>query len=459
MEQEVPRDFEKQVQAGIAHMNVMADFIKKVPGTNDENGRKKRKQTIELLKEINGYSGRNRIFAIFKPMIEEGVGTMNRLFGSDILHTWVLGFVEAAVGFTLQILKFIGHSNVDKAYSQSAKKLIEIVKCFPPHNALQPMKKHVCFVDIYEMFQSDSNRKGHNSMHTTGHLKMREGNNLPCALLQIFFALADEELLPSDFLWCKNKGFGKPYFSPRQVVINAINAVLEVHWHLKAPSLCESQLNTLQMLISNAQGHMLLLDVMRKRIVHKASSLKSEYVDLEVTKVGLMNNVKFEMLTHFVEGMRQCGCDNNVRDTEHGEMLMKLCKVLFSDTNRRYSTVLKDMLRKYMHLQYMAIARKGMEDAHIKKSIGIDARKAHNKSTVICRDEEREFKTNSSYAQQHILWNSQRGEYRTKSDGDKWKVHPMLLLVRFLVLSVAHIFLLLVHKNTYKHKYFFLLFW
>ena len=26
-----------------------------------------------------------------------GVGTMQRLFGTDILHTWVLGFVEACV--------------------------------------------------------------------------------------------------------------------------------------------------------------------------------------------------------------------------------------------------------------------------------------------------------------------------------------------------------------------------
>ena len=50
---------------------------------------------------------------------------MNRLFGGDILHTWVLGFVEAAVGFTLQIVKYIGHQNVDNAYSQNVKKLIE----------------------------------------------------------------------------------------------------------------------------------------------------------------------------------------------------------------------------------------------------------------------------------------------------------------------------------------------
>ena len=29
---------------------------------------------------------------------------MQRLFGTDILHTWVLGFVEACVGFSLSVI-------------------------------------------------------------------------------------------------------------------------------------------------------------------------------------------------------------------------------------------------------------------------------------------------------------------------------------------------------------------
>jgi hypothetical protein len=72
---------------------------------------------------------------------------MDRLFGSDILHTWVLGFVEAAVGFTLQIVKYIGHHNIDRNYSQSPKKLVEIIRRFPSHSSLQPMKKHVVYMD------------------------------------------------------------------------------------------------------------------------------------------------------------------------------------------------------------------------------------------------------------------------------------------------------------------------
>jgi hypothetical protein len=70
-----------------------------------------------------------------------------------------------------------------------------------------------------------------------------------------------------------------------------------------------------------------------------------------------------------------------------------------------------------------------MEDANIQTTIGPDARKAHNKSAVITSDVERDFKTNSNYAQQHIVWSTRHGEYRTRKDGANWKVHPMLLLV------------------------------
>jgi hypothetical protein len=158
-------------------------------------------------------------------------------------------------------------------------------------------------------------------------------------------------------------GFSEPYFNPTHVLLNALNAVMEVHFHFKAGSLTETQLQTLQMLIANAQAHMLILDVMRKRIIHKATTVKDKFEDLEVCSVGLMNNVKSELISHMVESMRQCGCDNNARDTEMGEMMMKLCKLLFGDTSRRYHTVLRDMLVKYMHLQYMAIAEKGFKDS------------------------------------------------------------------------------------------------
>jgi len=354
---------------------------------------------------------------------------MDRLFGSDILHTWVLGFVEAAVGFTLQIVKYIGHHNIDRNYSQSPKKLVEIIRRFPSHSSLQPMKKHVVYMDIYELFQSSNSQGVGNPMNTTGHLKLREANNLPSALLQIYFALSDREILPDGIHWSKNNGFSKPYFTPRQVVINAINAVIEVHWYMKAESLTETQMKTFQMLISNAQAHMLILDVVRKRIIHKAQSPKKEYVDLPVNTIGLMNNVKFELITHMVDAKRECGCDNSVRDTELGEMLMKMCKLLFADTNRRYNTVLRDMLLKYLHLQYMGIARKGLLDIDVHCLRMVQSNRVRNSSKFVCVTEERDVRTNSMYAQQCIRWCAQQGGYRTKQDLARWNVHPMILMV------------------------------
>ena len=90
--------------------------------------------------------------------------------------------------------------------------------------------------------------------------------------------MADENLLPSELSWSRKAGFREPYFAPKGVVVNALNAVLEVHWYLRG-SITETQLTTLQMLIANAQAHMLLLDVMRKRIIEKATMPKDRFVD------------------------------------------------------------------------------------------------------------------------------------------------------------------------------------
>jgi len=266
-------------------------------------------------------------------------------------------------------------------------------------------------------------------MNTTGILKMRESFKLFSALLQIYFALTDNRLLPSDDNWSKNMGFTEPYFNPTHVVLNALNAVIEVHFHFKAGSLTETQLQTLQMLIANAQAHMLVLDVMRKRIIHKATTVKDKFEELEVCSIGLMNNVKSELISHMVESMRQCGCDNNARDTELGEMMMKACKVLFADTNRRYATVLRDMLMKYIHLQYMAIAKKGFADHQISTMTPILAKKATNESTIITTSEHYEFKTNNSYKKQVIKF--QGTCYKPKKVTEDWKVHPMIRLVSF----------------------------
>ena len=78
-----------------------------------------------------------------------GVGSMLRIFGSDVLHTWTLGFVEACVGFSLQMIRYIGWSNVDRTYSQSPKILLEIIKKFPAYNSLQRTGERSCKILRY----------------------------------------------------------------------------------------------------------------------------------------------------------------------------------------------------------------------------------------------------------------------------------------------------------------------
>jgi len=360
----------------------------------------------------------------------KGVASMIRIFGSDIMHTWTLGFIEACVGFTLQIVKYIGMKNVDSEYSLSAKKLVEIIKNFPAHNSLHPVR-HTRFADIFELYQSMNSKNAGNPLNTTNILKMREGFKLASATEQLYFALADNDILPSDLNWAKKRGFEEPYFSPRQVLINALNSVLEVHWHLTCGALTETQLQTLQMLIANAQAHMLVLDVVRKRIITKAIVSKDLYEDLHVDKINLMSTIKFELLTHFVEAMRESGCDNNVRDTQMGELLMKSCKILFGDTNKRYHSVLKDMLSKYLHLQYMFIAQKGLECADLINNAVANAKKDHNRNSIVCRVAGKEYRSNNMYTKQLIVWSRKNGcgQYVPAKDGSNWSVHPMLKMV------------------------------
>lgn len=336
---QIPRDPQRQGKAGILHRDSHSQFLNKTI-MNDAETRATRKRHKDLLKTVHGYSGHLKVYEIFGLLISQGVGTMIRIFGSDIMHTWTLGFIEAGVGFTLQIVKFIGQ--IDKTYSSSCKNLADIIQNFPAYNSLQPVRQ-IRFNDIWELFVPLSSKQKGNPLNTTGILKMRESFKLPSALLQILFALPSSKLLPLQYAWAEKAGFEEPLFSPQQICVNALSAIMEVHWYLNASSLTETQLDTLQMLIANAQAHMLILDVTRKRIITKATSSKDKFVDLKVDSMGLMNNAKSELISHFPEAIRQSGCESSVRDTQLGEgVIMKLCKVLFADTNKRYFWVLKE---------------------------------------------------------------------------------------------------------------------
>ena len=68
-----PRDIKMQYGAGLRHMREMTAFINKTPGSNTREGQQQRKQTTAVLREINGYSGVNKVFRIFKLLIDEGM--------------------------------------------------------------------------------------------------------------------------------------------------------------------------------------------------------------------------------------------------------------------------------------------------------------------------------------------------------------------------------------------------
>ena len=214
-----------------------------------------------------------------------GVGSMQRVFGSDTMHTWELGFVEACIGFTLQIIQYIGQ--IDANFIGGVQRVEEILHNFPSYNSLHPVR-HIRFPKIWEILKAGIELSKKNPLDSTGHLKMRECYKLASILLQLYFAASDPSLFPVETTWSKSQGFSEPFFSVRQVVVNTLHAVLQVHWYLHVQELSESQLLTMQMLISNAQAHMLCLDVVRKRIVHKAITPSHAYKEKAVHEMGLL---------------------------------------------------------------------------------------------------------------------------------------------------------------------------
>jgi hypothetical protein len=67
-----PRDIMNQYKTGIAHLKVMSSFINKEDGSNTRIAQAKRAELTKVLKMLKGYSGNNRVFSIFKILIEEG---------------------------------------------------------------------------------------------------------------------------------------------------------------------------------------------------------------------------------------------------------------------------------------------------------------------------------------------------------------------------------------------------
>jgi len=61
-----------QYNAGIRHVKAMSDFINKIDGSTSREARRARKQTVVDLKKVQGYSGINKAFSVFKTLIFSG---------------------------------------------------------------------------------------------------------------------------------------------------------------------------------------------------------------------------------------------------------------------------------------------------------------------------------------------------------------------------------------------------
>jgi len=84
------------------------------------------------------------------------------------------------------------------------------------------------------------------------------------------------------------------------------------------------------------------------------------------------------------------------------------------------------MLRKNLHLEYIAIARLGMEDVkedHVVRNV-----KAHNTTYVIAESDGLQYVTHSSYKHQKVVWNDKgrHKEFYPENGRESWNVHPIL---------------------------------
>jgi hypothetical protein len=474
----------------------------------------------------------------------------------DILHTFIHGSLEYSLGFTLQIIKLI--SCLDKTGHGSSPKLLQdAIRMFPKFSALQPVR-HIHFANIWDLVPSKNSKSKGKETNTTKLLVISEFFKIPAAFFQVMLCCSNSQILPDSYDWCKSMGFEEPYFNPLQVVVNSMFSLLIVYWYLHAPSLTENQIVTLQHLVSNSQGHLLVLDVVRKLIIHKNKPLpkkkkgdylpavgstnmdtgtdanlshrtatitgisnssntsrslrgsssisssntssssgssstirtsssssssnssssssssrlsssssssssstdstsievhlhssdantrgcKSSNQTLTLENVPLLMNPKFELLSHFPQCIRDPGCDNSVRDTEIGELFMKLIRCIWNTTSKKYSSIDYEMLKKFLKLQFLDIIKRG-----INHRLGLDIfkqkrpsiKKAYMSDAFITQSEIYKFACNCTTRAQSLQWNSSKSTFES-IEGGCLNVHNLLLDVRTLNIFMYFLF-------------------
>lgn len=377
--------------------------------------------------------------------------------------------MEYCLGFTLQMVKLI--SSIDKTnFANSPKLLEDSVKLFPASNALHPVR-HVHFPNVWDLVPS-SNEKGRGkATNTTLLIAMKEFFKIPSATFQVMICCSNPSIVPDSYDWCKRCGFQEPLFNPLQVIVNALYAMMVVYWYLHAPCLTENQVVALQLLVGNAQGHLLVLDVVRKRLIEKnrplpkkskknavvgsaeelesgcssspsnsngtsssstsstSSNKDSCHGDVSIENIKLLMNPKFELLSHFPQSIRDVGCDNSVRDTELGELFMKLVRCIWNTTSKKYASVEYEMLKKYRNLLFLDVIKRGIQqrmgfDMFTQKRT--DKTKAYMRDMILCETEFFSFACNCTSKIQSIVWNKCKLVFES-TDGCCLNVHNILL--------------------------------
>jgi len=461
--------------------------------------------------------------------------------------------MEYSLGFALQIIKLI--SSLDRSgHGRSCKLLEDAVKKFPSFNPFNPVR-HVHFENVWEVVPSpNTNGKGKPS-NTSNVVVMKEFYKIPSITFQVLLCCSsDPQIIPNNYTWCQEQGFEDPVFNPLQVIVNSLYSIMIVYWYLHAPRLSETQVVTLQQLVANAQGHLLVLDIVRKRMIElskpksalktvvcnssnksessypieKGISCKSSIIgvkgntstkqkstntfecnnyfgrssssrsssssssntcsnrrsssstsgssscsssicsstgassricefkeeeyfsdnsafnnnsdfvkkkrDLSLEDVCLLTNPKFEMLTHLVYCIRDSGCDNSVRDTQLGELFMKLVRGIWNTTSKKYVSEHYEMLKKYRNLLFLDFMKKGIVHRlgdNIFSQKRLYQGKAYMKDIHVHYSDQLSFAVNCISDTQSITWNVLNSTFESM-DGKSLNVHNCLLDVSFL---------------------------
>jgi len=154
---------------------------------------------------------------------------------------------------------------------------------------------------------------------------------------------------------------------------------------------------------------------------------------MSLEDVGLLTNPKFEMLTHLVNCIRDSGCDNSVRDTQLGELFMKLVRGIWNTISKKYLSEHYEMLKKYRNLMFLDLMKKGI--VH-RRGENIFSQKRHCQGKAYMKDihvhhsEVLSFAVNCISDTQSIAWNVMKSTFESM-DGKALNVHNCLLEVIF----------------------------